>query len=95
MIRGRRIAQGLPGLRGLSLSSFCDLVWVELWDDCPAMGDQVKYRDALHAIFYEGKEPARDPNAPAEKPDLSKPLPKGAVDQLKAMREKYGFNKPS
>ena len=75
----------------MSLSDFCDLVWLELWDDCPAMGDQVKYREAIMDIFYEGKE---IPAQRGGKPDLSRPIPKNALDALKQLREQIAAAKP-
>lgn len=57
-IRGRRLRYGAPpGLKGLTLSDFCDLVWAEVLDDCPPMGDHAQYRDIVHKMFIEGLEP--------------------------------------
>lgn len=80
----------------MSLSDFCDLVWLELWDDCPPLGDQQKYREAIHTIFVEGKEIGEievvDPKTGkvrkirasqrAAEVDVHKPLPQHAVDAL-------------
>lgn len=41
----------------MSLRTFCDLVWLEIWDDCPAMGDQATYRDIVTKLFVECKNP--------------------------------------
>ena len=77
----------------MTLSDFCDLVWMELWDDCPAMGDQVKYRESLMAIFYEGREIRHEPRGRSAKapmkPDLSRPLPSEAVKAMQEMRAKF------
>lgn len=39
----------------MTLATFCDLVWAEIWEDCPAMGDQAQYRDIVTKLFIEGK----------------------------------------
>lgn len=41
----------------MSLSTFCDLVWLEIWDDCSPMGDQHEYREIVHKLFIEGIPP--------------------------------------
>lgn len=41
----------------MSLSTFCDIVWAEIWDDCPPMGDQARYRDIMTRLFIDGDEP--------------------------------------
>lgn len=45
------------GINSLSVSDFCDLVWTEVWDDCPAMGDQHQYRDIMEKLFLQGMDP--------------------------------------
>ena len=97
IIRGRRIQLGLNGLNGLSLSAFCDLVWLELWDDCGPMGDQVKYREAIKTIFYEGRDPdsvefvdaegnKRTIRKPGTASSVGTPIPSHALDALKDMQ---------
>src|SRR5690606_34041387 len=54
-IRGRRIKAGLPGIRGLPLHEFLDLVWAEIWDDCPPLGDHAQYRSFVTQMFVEAK----------------------------------------
>lgn len=41
----------------MSLSTFCDLVWAEIWDDSPPLGDQSLYRDIMIRLFIDGDEP--------------------------------------
>lgn len=55
MIRGR-LSIGRGGLDGLTLSEFCDIAWVELWDDCGPMGDHHQYRRIITELFIEGKD---------------------------------------
>lgn len=99
VIRARRIRLGLPGLRGVSLSEFCDLVWLELWDDAPQLGDRSEYRDLLVKLYLEGVEPGSlevtGPDGKLRKisgprsgvtPDLKKPLPGYAKDALAEAR---------
>lgn len=38
----------------MTLSTFCDIVWMEIWDDCSAMGDQSQYREIVTKLFIEG-----------------------------------------
>lgn len=93
VIRGR---QGRAGLRGMSLSTFCDLVWTEIWDDCPAMGDQQQYRRIMRELFLDGKDPSeiyvvdakgkKRPLGTAQEPG-SIPTPTDAAAQLAKMRE--------
>jgi hypothetical protein len=72
---------------------------LEIWDDCPAMGDQSKYREVILDLFFEGLEPGEievtDPDGntrrikapqPARDPDLSRPLPRHAVEALKDLQ---------
>lgn len=54
IIRGR---QGRLGLQGMSLATFCDVVWVEIWDDYGPMSDHITYRRIVTELFVEGKEP--------------------------------------
>lgn len=41
----------------MTLETFCDLVWAEIWDDCPPLGDQARYRDIMVRLFIDGDEP--------------------------------------
>lgn len=63
------------------------------------MGDQAKYRDAVHNLFFEGMEPGEievegpdgevrrlKGSQPAEPVDLSKPIPSHAMEALKDLR---------
>lgn len=56
VLRGRLALQG-RSLRGMSLETFCDIVWAEIWDDCSPMGDQGQYRSIVSQMFLEGKDP--------------------------------------
>lgn len=85
------------------MSEFCDLVWLEIWDDCPAMGDQPRYREIIQGVFYEGRDSAwvESTMANAERrrkdpktPDISRPLPDSAVDTLRKMKERFGKQAP-
>lgn len=40
----------------MSLATFCDVVWVEIWDDCGPMGDHQQYRRIVTELFIEGKD---------------------------------------
>jgi hypothetical protein len=61
------------------------------------MGDQVKYREALHTIFYEGKEVGsvevvgpdgkkRTVSGPKAAPDIGAPIPQSSMDALAKLR---------
>lgn len=82
----------------MCLSEFCDIAWAMLYDDCPAMGDQSKYREALHNLFYLGQESetydvigadgkkhtlTRPRRGPV---DVNAPLPSAAMTALAQMR---------
>jgi hypothetical protein len=41
----------------MSLATFCDLVWVEIWDDVGPMSDHTQYRRIVTELFIEGKDP--------------------------------------
>lgn len=41
----------------MSLSTFLDLVWVEIYDDCSPMGDRQQYRDVVTKLFLQGVDP--------------------------------------
>jgi hypothetical protein len=43
------------GFRHMTLQTFCDLVWLEVWNDCPPMGDHAQYREIVTKLFIEGK----------------------------------------
>lgn len=43
----------------MSLSTFCDLVWAEIWDDCPPMGDQNLYRELMIRLIINGEDPEK------------------------------------
>jgi hypothetical protein len=93
IIRGR---QGRQGLRGMSLSTFLDLVWVEIYDDAPLMGDRQQYRQIMREMFIDGKDPydiwytdskgkrKRLSSSPA---DSGAPVPKTALENAEAWRE--------
>lgn len=58
MIRGRRTRLGFHGVDGLPLFRFCDLVWAEIWDDCPPMGDHAQYHEIVTKLFIKCEDPA-------------------------------------
>ena len=41
----------------MTLQTFCDIVWQEIWDDVGPMGDQSLYRDIVIKLFIDGMEP--------------------------------------
>lgn len=41
----------------MTLETFCDLVWAEIWDDCPALGDRTRYREIMERLFIDGDAP--------------------------------------
>lgn len=41
----------------MSLSTFLDLVWTEIWDDAPEMGDKVTHRRIMKELFIDCKDP--------------------------------------
>lgn len=98
MIRGR---QGRIGLTGMSLSTFLDLVWTEIWDDCSPMADRAQYRRVMKELFLEGKDPhevwyetydqkgkkvrKRLSDAPSEQGGA---IPRSALEEGRAMRER-------
>lgn len=98
MIRGR---QGRAGLNGMSLSTFLDLVWTEIWDDCSPMGDRSQHRRVMKELFIEGKNPhdvwyetyddkgkkvrKRLDDVPAE---VGGVIPQTALEQARAMRDR-------
>lgn len=43
----------------MTLETFCDLVWTEIYDDCPALGDRVRYRDIMERVFIDGDDPSQ------------------------------------
>jgi hypothetical protein len=95
VIRGR---QGRSGLRGMSLSTFCDLAWLELWDDCPALGDLSQYREVIEQIFLQGKPPTevmwtdhdgkQRPLGEAPKSDQLGSIPQTAIDEARALHQR-------
>ncbi len=55
MIRGRL---GGNGFRGVTLATLCDLIWVEIWDDCSPMANQSTYREIMTRLFLKGEHPS-------------------------------------
>lgn len=81
-------------------------MWLELWDDCGPMGDQVKYREAIQTIFFDGLEPGeveftdKDGNKrtirkPGAAPDLSAPIPSHALKALEDMKAQIAAAHPT
>lgn len=54
LLRGR---QGRQGLRGMTLSTFLDICWQEIYDDSAPMGDRHQYRDIVKKLYLEGLDP--------------------------------------
>lgn len=85
----------------MSLSTFLDLVWTEIWDDANPMGDRSQYRRIMRELFLEGKPPheiwyettdakgkkinKRLSEAPSAEPGV---IPKSAMDQAREMRQR-------
>ena len=42
----------------MTLSTLCDLIWVEIWDDCSPMANQATYRDIMVRLFLKGESPS-------------------------------------
>lgn len=42
----------------MTLSTLCDLIWVEIWDDCSPMANQATYRDIMVRLFLKGEPPS-------------------------------------
>lgn len=74
----------------MSLSTFLDLVWVEIYDDCSPMGDRQQYREIVTKLFMQGEDPH---NIWVTQPDGSKkrlsdtPRVKTTKADLKALRD--------
>lgn len=94
-MRGRL---GRDGFRGLSISSFLDLVWTEIWDDAPVMGDRAQHREIVHKLFIQGipawqityKDHKGRLKHLSSKPDVNRPLPQSQRDAAKELFLKLG-----
>lgn len=42
----------------MTLATLCDLVWVEIWDDCSPMADRATYREIMVRVFIKGENPS-------------------------------------
>lgn len=84
----------------MTLERFCDLVWLEIWDDCPPLGDQGQYRRIMSEYFIECKDPwniiyeTHDDKGKKVKKRLA-PIPTqgakpgmSAIDQARALAER-------
>jgi hypothetical protein len=80
----------------MTLSTFCDIVWAEIWDDCSPMGDQAKYRDIVYRLFIKGDDPAtityKDSKGKTRRltdrsPDITAPTPKDKLEAARALYE--------
>lgn len=70
------------------------MVWVEIYDDAPAMGDRYQYRQVMKELFIEGKDASeiyytdsdgkRQPLS--ERPSDSNVVPQSAIEKMRAMR---------
>ena len=80
-------------------------MWLELWDDCGPMGDQVKYREAIQTIFYEGRDPGtvefvdaqgnkKTIRKPGSAPSVNTPIPSSAMEALKDMQAQIAAAAP-
>jgi hypothetical protein len=84
----------------MPLDRFLDLVWLEIWDDCSAMGDRGQYRRVMKELFLEGKNPHEvwyetydDKGKKIRKrldetPPEGGAVPKSALEEGRAMRER-------
>lgn len=87
----------------MSLSTLCDVIWAEIWDDCPALGDQTQYREIMVKLFIDGEDPANITwtDAEGKKHRLSKrrsgsTLTPQMVAQAKELRDRLkGKPKPA
>ena len=84
----------------MSLATFLDLIWTEIWDDANPMGDRSQYRRIMKELFLEGKDPheiwydttdakgkkikKRLSEGPTGEPGV---IPKSAMDQAREMRQ--------
>lgn len=41
----------------MSLSTFLDIVWKEIYDDAAPLGDRGQYRDIVRKMYLEGVDP--------------------------------------
>jgi hypothetical protein len=85
----------------MSLATFLDLVWMEIWDDCAPMGDQFQYRRIMKELFLDGVPPhdiwydTHDDKGKKIRKRLSEApsaeggaIPKDALQQAREMRER-------
>lgn len=42
----------------MTLAELCDVVWVEIWDNCSAMADLNTYHDIVTRLFIKGERPS-------------------------------------
>jgi hypothetical protein len=68
------------------------------------MGDQVRYREVIQGVFYEGRDSAwveakmandKQRRGNSKVPDISKPIPTDALAALKEMKERFGKQPPT
>lgn len=95
VLKGR---QGRAGFRNMTLETFCDIVWAEIWDDCPPLGDQAQYRDIMVRLFIDGEEPRNITwkDAQGKTHRLTEPQPgrlggkpnKATMDEARALHER-------
>jgi hypothetical protein len=88
----------------MSLSTFLDIAWAELWDDVSPMADRSRWHKIIVELFVEGKDPyditwrdhdgklQRLSNQRASTQD-AKPT-KDAIEQAKEWQEKLKAKKP-
>lgn len=80
----------------MSVADFCDLVWAEIWDDCPPMADHGTYHDIVTRLFLKG-EPAhtitwKDAKGKTQRlsshnPDITKPMPSDKMAAARALQQ--------
>lgn len=80
----------------MTFETFLDVVWAEIYDDCPPMGDHAEYRRIVTELFVEGKQPnqitykdakgktQRLANAQTE---IGKAIPKNALSEARKIAE--------
>lgn len=43
----------------MTLATLCDIIWAEIWDDCPPLGNHAQYREIMHRYFIVGEDPSK------------------------------------
>lgn len=80
----------------LSFELFLSVIWAEIYDDCPPMGDHAEYRRIVTELFIEGK-PAhkityKDAKGKTQrladaKPQIGQAVPKNTLSEARKIAE--------